>query len=330
MEKYLHYNYIDFAQEHSFIKWVRKDNPEDVIFWENWVAQHPEKNEDIEKAVYLVEHLSYTNERVDQKTEDRVWLKINEAISGSKPKDSSSNTSNKNLSNRMIRLRWAAVAAMFLLFFSVIMNTDSVEVVQTKYASAKKITLPDGSLVNLNADSKISYDKSSWSTKRELELDGEAFFEVKKGSSFIVKTDNGDVTVLGTSFNVFSRGILFDVYCRTGKVEVTSDEQQTILTPNQAVILKEHRHIKKNKIFVEDSRSSWLTGTYNYRSTPIGEVVLELERQLNVKISLPQKHRHKLYSGSFNSSNINDALSEVFWPLNLKYELQNNEVSVSE
>ena len=64
---------------------------------------------------------------------------------------------------------------------------------------------PDGSKVELNAASSITYQPYRWSTLREVQLTGEAFFSVKKGKPFIVVSENGTTEVLGTRFNINTR-----------------------------------------------------------------------------------------------------------------------------
>ena len=74
-----------------------------------------------------------------------------------------------------------------------------------KRGSHLAVTLPDGSKVNLNADSRLTYKPYQWIISRNVELEGEAFFEVKQGKRFSVKSNQNKVNVLGTSFNIFSR-----------------------------------------------------------------------------------------------------------------------------
>jgi ferric-dicitrate binding protein FerR (iron transport regulator) len=98
--------------------------------------------------------------------------------------------------------------------------------------------LSDGSEIRLNSDSKISFSNKKFVASRQLSLNGEAFFEVKKAGPFTVKSPNGTVTVLGTSFNVFSRDNEFKVACLTGEVRVTSLNQSVTIGPGRVLCLK--------------------------------------------------------------------------------------------
>jgi ferric-dicitrate binding protein FerR (iron transport regulator) len=85
--------------------------------------------------------------------------------------------------------------------------------------------LPDGSVIAMNAESKISFNRNKFMKKRFVEMEGEAFFNIQKGGPFTIRTKSADIHILGTSFNVYSRDQAFKVSCVTGKIKVTSREQ---------------------------------------------------------------------------------------------------------
>ena len=334
MNKYLQYDSFDFAQEQSFVRWVRKSDIKDIVFWEEWTAKHPEKEEEVTKAISLVNQITFKKEKIGAGVEDKVWSGIKEVIeevSSTNNQFTKQVTTSKSINNgRLIRLAsLAAVAAMAIFFLMVNTQSDFDSTVQTQFADIQSITLPDGSVVQLNSDSKLSYDSKRWGSDRMIELKGEAFFEVKKGSKFTVHTDNGNVKVLGTSFNVYSRAKAFDVYCKTGKVSVTAEKSTTILTPNQAVSIQNQKHNIQKIVKPNENRSNWKEGLYTYTAENVGEVVKELERQLDIKILISETLKKKLYTGSFNTVGIESALSEVFWPLDLKYSIDGNNVAIS-
>ncbi|MEM8906839.1 MAG: FecR family protein, partial [Bacteroidota bacterium] len=134
---------------------------------------------------------------------------------------------------RSIRTWWkVAIAASVLLVLGYWgwmqwPSSQGSRVVVAAPASQEQITLPDGSQVWLNAASKLQFDETNFAQNRILELEGEAFFRVQKGAQFTVKTSNGAIRVLGTSFNVYTRKNQLTVGCFTGKVGVSFDEFAT-------------------------------------------------------------------------------------------------------
>lgn len=212
---------------------------------------------------------------------------------------------------------WFAAAAAVVVALGVYMfNGMANEVnVVSESAEIKAVVLPDGSEVTLNADGKIKYHED-WSVERVVELDGQAFFNVKKGSRFIVHTKNGDVEVLGTSFDVYSRDSSFDVYCETGKVKVTCGKNSEIITPGQSVELDED---VLRKTTATTSRSTWTSGRFVYEKESLDEVLNEIERQFNIEIKRPNLHS-VYYTGEFKNTNLIDALNLVLSPFDMTFE----------
>jgi len=121
----------------------------------------------------------------------------------------------------------AAIVVGFLFFTQ--SNTTSYA---SPIAQNSTISLPDGSTMILNATAEAKVDTENWEENREVFLEGEAFFKVKKGSKFTVNTSLGNVQVLGTQFTVNTvDNDLLTVKCFEGKVKVTTEEgKETFLT----------------------------------------------------------------------------------------------------
>jgi ferric-dicitrate binding protein FerR (iron transport regulator) len=96
----------------------------------------------------------------------------------------------------------------------------SVESFVAPVGSHLAVVLPDGSKVELNSESDLSFHRYRWLLQRRVNLRGEAFFEVAKGKRFDVVSDVATTSVVGTSFNVLARAENYTVTCLTGKVAV--------------------------------------------------------------------------------------------------------------
>lgn len=187
----------------------------------------------------------------------------------------------------------------------------------TKAGEQTELTLPDGSTVILNAMSRLSYDADDFAADRELNLDGEAFFKVIKGSSFSVHSSQGDVTVLGTSFNVNSRNEFFHVTCETGKVKVDRGGANVVLTPGKEV----RSAGKKLTGIIESSyKTSWMDGRFLFAERPTSEVFEELERQFGIEID-NKVEAAGLFTGEFERTDLESALEVVCNTMGLTYEL---------
>lgn len=183
-------------------------------------------------------------------------------------------------------------------------------------------TLPGQSEFILNADSKLTYDSKRWDNNRSLDLMGEAFFKVKKGSTFTVNTSAGKVEVLGTQFNVKSRLGSFEVSCTEGKVAVNfkNKTKQEILTQGQSVRINQSGAIERMVNEAENAKS-WIAGIIRLKDVYLKEVVEELERQFDVTIELEGIDTKERISCNFQNENLEMALKTATAPLNLTFEI---------
>ncbi|QOG02110.1 FecR family protein [Flavobacterium sp. MDT1-60] len=221
--------------------------------------------------------------------------------------------------NYKVFYRVAAVLAIVLtsayfLFF------NNITSFQTQIAQTKSVTLPDSSQVILNSASKLSFNEKKWADKRDLILEGEAFFKVKKGQTFSVNTFSGVVKVLGTQFNVKQRKNYFEVKCYEGLVSVAYNHTTVKLPPG-----KTFRVINGIIETVEDFKAqkpSWLEQESSFDKIPLDQVIAELERQYDIKIKTEGVDTSKLFTGSFTHTNKQIALQAVTIPLKLSYRIE--------
>jgi len=232
----------------------------------------------------------------------------------------------KNTTNRNRYTKWAvSIAASFVLFFGLYNSfTDNTTLIETSFAQQKMITLLDGSEVVLNAKSGIEYNENNWESNREVRLSGEAFFKVKKGSTFTVVTDNGSVKVLGTQFNVNSTDDYFSVTCFEGKVKVSNNNANYILTPTNTFRRINGDPIEKGNVNL--TLPTWLSGESSFKSTPLKYVILALEKQYNLDFDSSKVDESLLFTGSFSHENLSIALVSVFRTMGIQYTKKGNKV----
>lgn len=194
-------------------------------------------------------------------------------------------------------------------------------------AEQSEVYLPDSSLVLLNTGTKIRFTEKNWENDRNVELNGEAFFKVKKGSRFNVKTNQGLVTVLGTEFNVKDWDNFYEVACYKGLVRVISRQDTILLNPGDAFRIVNDK--KENFTFPYKPDPGWLHGESRFKSVPLSFVFTELERQYNITIETKNVELNQLFTGSFSHNNLKIALKSVTIPLNLRYKVDKNKVLIT-
>lgn len=218
------------------------------------------------------------------------------------------------------------VAAAVLLVFglSYFMNNDT-EII-CSYGEQLAYTLPDGSEVLLNGNSIISFDQKKWkNNKRVLELDGEGYFKVKKGSIFSVKTAEGVISVLGTQFNVQTAEKYLAVECYEGKVSVKNNTFETLLTPGKAIKLLNRT---KEKYNISQEYPNWTVDIYEYNAVPLSVVFKDLENVYKIKVKNNKVDFTELYSGKLEKNNLEKALQLISKPMNIKYTVTQDLVTI--
>jgi len=219
-----------------------------------------------------------------------------------------------------------AAASVAIVFAYTFLFSGTVSI-NSKDAIQYSVALPDDSQVLLNTQSKLSYNED-FTVERRMKLKGEAFFEVEKGNRFIVETDYGNVTVLGTSFNVFARNGIFTVACKTGKVKVNIDEEEYELTKGKRVRIKNRKAILDDMepIFID----SWVYGESYFQNTPLYDVVLGLSKKYMLDIDIPTSYHRRFFTGSFVHDDIEKAAKMVFVPMGVKYSISEERIHIIE
>ncbi len=232
----------------------------------------------------------------------------------------SKNVKKPNFIKPLLRIAAILVITFGLYFYTTTLDTT----INTLAAQKTEISLPDNSSVDINALSSVTYNKKKWNSNRTLELQGEAYFKVAKGSTFIVNTSIGKVTVYGTQFNIKQRENYFEVICYEGLVGVTYKEKETQLKPGERFLILNGKLIAKEK--ETQLQPSWISNESTFKSLPFKEVIAEFERQYNRKITLKNVDIETLFTGKFTHQNIDTALKSITLPLNLSYSKTNKRI----
>lgn len=195
---------------------------------------------------------------------------------------------------------------------------------QTAYGERREIQLPDGSAVQLNQLSELSFRESD--TARFVILSGEAFFEVKHqaGKPFIIQSGEARTTVLGTSFNVraYPGEDQVEVSVATGKVQVEAamaPEQKAVIQAGQAVaVQKDSRRITVAEDLAANA-AAWKNRRLSFRETRVSEVAGALERYFNVSIRLEDPDIGACrFSGDYNDPELEDILRALTFAMDLQ------------
>lgn len=179
------------------------------------------------------------------------------------------------------------------------------------------VNLPDGTKVNLQSRSTLTYYPLWWKISRKVVLSGEAFFNVVEGSEFTVLSHLGRTVVLGTSFNIITSDNKYIVTCFSGRVKVTSfTEMSVILNPDYTAEVI-NGEIKVSKYEATKDALSSDSNMFDFKSMPFTEVLKEIENHFNVTITSSIELRYN-YTGFFSKQK---SVEEVLYILCKPYGL---------
>lgn len=290
-------------------------------------------------AKWANDELSASDKKAFEQTEDFKYYRailegteVLEVPSYDKEKVFERITQNKVKNGKVIQLfpKWAlgiAASLVVLLGLWFTFNDSGIKH-NTGFGEQLTIKLPDNSEAVLNAKSSLAYNNKDWKNNRTILLVGQAYFKVKKGSSFTVNTKAGIVEVLGTKFSVQDDATIFEVICYEGKVKITSDQITKTIVKGEAI-----RIIEKNleTWSVTGQDPIWLTDRSSFKNTPLKQVLKALEKQYGKRIDATNIDENKRFTGSFTHDNLEVALRTICesMEINFTFKDENTIVLVS-
>lgn len=206
-----------------------------------------------------------------------------------------------------------------------------VEMIKTtEWGKKMNITLADGTEVRLNSGSTLKFPDRFQGNTREVELSGEAFFNVARNSDkpFIIKSGEVETMVLGTSFNVntYPESKQVAVTVATGKVKVTSRENEIFLLPNeQGVFDKKSKSISKEKIDIA-AFLHWKDGIIHFEDAELSQVLRTLERWYGVTFEVDNANIGDCHiTATYNNERLDAILESIIYAKKgLRYQFLDN------
>jgi ferric-dicitrate binding protein FerR (iron transport regulator) len=343
---------------------------EDERFLLEWLKNHPASIKDFNdfRRIWNMSKLAGTMEEDAIELE---WMQLRERINSSKGK-----------TVEMSRGFWywlPRVAAVFLLGAMVsfaasylYLNTNSSELtyheINTPPGAKSKVTLPDGTIIWLNAGSNLRYSSAFGEKDRKVHLIGEAYFDVFNNPSqvFLVKTSELNIKAYGTAFNVKS-------YPEEGTIETTliegsigvtrtsfeqKNNDEVILKPNQRVVyyrknrnLEEVETVEKNDLqeaapvkreeqkltyliskgIETKEYTSWKDGTLFITSETLKELAVRLERKYDVQIHFESEALKNLkFTGSLENETVEQVIHAIGIAAKINYKIEDRDIWLKE
>lgn len=298
-------------------------------------------------------------------------LSIDLGASGETADNEPANSIRRRRARRLIATAAAVItltcAGFFLYRYSVLKasilaaRAAQPSEVATRNGSRTSLYLPDGTHVWLNAGSKITYNKNFGAAAREVNLSGEAFFDVahNPASPFIIHTSRIDIKVLGTSFNVksYPADETTETVLVHGSIEVAvhnKANEKVILKPNEKLVVGNDESsvprrrpttmatAKQGDTLVTIQKptyerstgaileTSWVRGQLAFQDEAFDGLALKLERWYGVTIRFADPRLQTLrFTGTFRDETITEALDALKLTTHFDYTINDNQITIA-
>lgn len=342
-------NEITPEEREVFNKWLseKDENKEEfgqiALLWEKIgslpTPLSPDINEEWERFVGKLSKEDSKQTQIERNSNPLFFvLSFNHSSTQTKEKQFS-----QSIKKKIVFIRIIAVIFISLLVYWFLGNSPEVNEVTaelkpvfyefvTKRGERAVIPLSDGSMVYLNADSKLTYPQFFEESQRYLKLEGEAYFSIKseKNRPFIVQTGDKYTIVKGTEFNIKFRDNKLSVVVTKGRVVLCNLDSTKFVD----LVRGQLSYAKGNgfsKPMYVDTRlyTAWRENKLSFVEAPLEEVLKEIERFYNVDtICKNKKILIRTLTGYFDSNSLDDILNKIGLALDFKYIRKGNKIYI--
>ncbi|WP_297087372.1 FecR domain-containing protein [uncultured Draconibacterium sp.] len=291
--------YEELIADNRFISWASRRDKSAAMYWEEWRQKHPEYHTEFKEALKTVQLFKFSEPNVTNAEVQFRRQKIQSQLS----------VSDTSVRVRRLTFWLGRVAAILVLplIISVLLlylknssvqsayqqvleyNNSNPVTVKAPLGGMVNLQLPDGTKVWLNAGSEIKYAASFSAEKREVNLEGEAFFKVEKASvPFVVNNAGPQIKVYGTQFNVnaYNNEKNVIVALEEGRISLNVNNGEQFLEPGEVSVFDKNKRkltIRKDPI---DQYTAWRTGKLIFRDATLAHIARTLERRYNAQIEI--------------------------------------------
>ncbi|MDN5213641.1 FecR domain-containing protein [Fulvivirgaceae bacterium BMA12] len=342
-KKHLNYSLADLLKDDYFHKWIIDNDPECNEFWENWMKEDATRPGLVSKAKTILSGIEFKADPMPGEIKARLWKQLESEVIVSKKK--------RRHFFRPLKIRSYHIAATVVLmavaFFtfyymqpaSIFIEDQPITYIEKVCLPGQKITVPleDGSKVKLNAGSTLRFPSAFSRNAREVYLEGEAFFEVRKDPDrqFKVNTSNITVSVLGTSFNVsaYAENKDVSVAVLTGEVMVSSTTHpagnRVNLQPREMAVYHKDDHITTKGLFDYEEVLDWKDGVLNFDNASFEEIVVKLEKWFGVTFDIRREIvTEKDFSGRFKDKSLEYILQGLSFSFDFEYQIAGEQIII--
>lgn len=302
----------------------RETNEQENALVENWLKENDSNKKQLLDYQFITNEIDKISLKEQQSVDvDAAWEKVQKKISNKgkvvefKPKQYF------NVS------KIAASVSLFLMagLLIYLVSKKSVETIAfetTNFTTEK--TLPDGSIITLNKNSKLTYSADFQGDTREVSLEGEAFFDIKRDESkpFVIHAKGSEIKVLGTSFNVKAYNEAVKVSVETGKVSFKRKKIEQTLTKGEEAEWVSQKDTIVKRLILDKNTMAYKTHVYVFEDKSLDEILKVLSEGYQVPILLKNSSlKYCKLTTKFDNETLPNTLNIIAETLNLRLSKEN-------
>lgn len=251
--------------------------------------------------------------------------------------------------NKILKWQYVKVAASILfigltaafLYLNLSPVAVKYKTLAMPYGKKGTLHLSDGSTLEVNSGTKISFPEKFSDDKRLLKIEGEAFFEIAKDKSrpFIIEAGELEIQVIGTSFNLksYKNEEVIELGVKTGSVSITnrtlSDSSLSnifYLEPGELISFNVLDNTFEKKKVDIDLLTSWTHETLVFNNKNLSEVAAMLQRWYNIPVKLENDMLKKCeFMGEYKDESLQNILEALKFSIGIEYVIKDKEVSIT-
>jgi ferric-dicitrate binding protein FerR (iron transport regulator) len=309
---------------------LEEASPEEKQVVEDWLQENAANQQYYEHFKLIWDESSHLASK-QSPDENVAWNRFQQRI-GTAQKATPAKVRSINI---LFTVRSAAAIFIFVALTSVIaylalqeLSNNKIVLSQTTNFT-KTDTLPDGSVITMNKNSSIAYNKQF--KTRDIELKGEAFFSVTpdKQRPFTIKTEEAEVLVTGTSFNVSSGTGKTEVIVETGSVAVANKKKKVVLKHGEKVTVRKNETSLTKEPVSDQLHKYYRSKTFICNGTPLSRLAEMLTLAYGTKINIPSEQTRNLkIDATFNDAPLDTIIGIICKTFDLTAERKGDSITL--
>jgi ferric-dicitrate binding protein FerR (iron transport regulator) len=319
------------SHEKLILKYFQGDlSPEERKKFESWVNQSDDNRKMVSDFQNVWELSAHREENMDFES-GQEWATLRNSLSQKRDARVVAGLHPGSFAYKIAAAVAFLVVSTFVFYMVAVRNH---QIVHETADQTLHVVLPDSSEVWLNEGSRLLYP-DDFTSERSLILEGEGFFQVKPDleKPFVIRADEVQIQVLGTSFNVkaYAEEGQTQVFVVTGKVSLSSTEvnKSIILIPGSIGMFNKESGLTSSEIEEDLNIVAWKDRRLVFRKTPLGEVIKTVEKYFKTDIRIKNEELAGCrFTSEFNNPTLQEVIETLSVALDLKVEFQSDTYSL--